>query len=216
MADLQTQKVTVPAVDWSNKKATLLSLIAGITALGTGHNGLTDAVESELNGLQNQINTLNSATDVDLEAINTALTAINNLMSESPDGANVLALLDKVADELNARDIVRVQNVDFLSATGDMIVDLTSFGFVSITDYEFMVKAETESRLSVESIKVDNASAKVIVRDRECWDFDEHDKYDASGVDASVPLVLTVISQPETISKTVVEADGDSKVIGAE
>ncbi len=158
---------------------------------------------------------LDDIVGTDLEDVKTILTAVNNLISENGDGANILAILDLVVDSLNDRKLTKIVNATFTSETGVATVDISGFGFADISEYEFLADMETTKNVEISKRKVDENTVEISIRDRECWEFDNLDAFDASEVENNIPIKLFVIYSPLQISKTVTEADGDETVIGA-
>jgi len=210
---LEHQDIVLENIDFLNKKSTLDNIKTNLNTIVSESNTKHSEAVTKINEIIDEINNI---TDTDLEAINDTLTAVNNLLSEAGDGANVLFLLDLAIDNLNAMERTDTFRVTFSSETGIAEIDISKYGFSAVEDYEFFAKLDTDRNLDCSSVKIDEKTVKLFVKDREMWEFDGIDLFDASEEENNIPAVLHVIYKPTIISKTVTEADGDETVIGEE
>ena len=215
--DLQPQKVTLQDMLLTDSKKHLIEMmIANIKAQADKHNSLTDEVEATFTDLKDFLDKSQLADDVDINKINETLTAVNNLLSEAGAGANILAGIGQIYAELNRREETKTLEVVVNTATGILEVDLSSFGFSSVTDYSLQATHYGRVPVTVSVEKVDEKKANVILTDHEQWEFNPEDIRfrDCSGDGNAVTVILTVTRTPVHISKTFTEVDGDTNTVG--
>jgi methyl-accepting chemotaxis protein len=111
-------------------KNSVLNAQDRIDELLAGQNGLNDAVETALNDLKSQLDALDLAGDTDVQALTDKINLLNDIVSKDGVANDLFDALKILGDAWNdAGDMTVSVEVDFNSATGELAVDLTSFGF---------------------------------------------------------------------------------------
>jgi len=215
--DLQPQKVVLSEMSLTQNKLTLITnLINNSQALAQKHNALTDEVEATFTQLKEFVDASQLADDVDIDKINETLTAVNSLLSEAGAGANILAGMGQVYAELNRREETKTIDVVVTDASGTLEVDVSSYGFGSVSDYSLQATHYGILPVTVSVEKISETKAKVYITDHTEWEFNPTDIRfrDCSADGEAVTVSLTVTRIPMPIAKTFTEVDGDTNTVG--
>lgn len=197
--DLSNQHITLtPKNMTSGIKEAVVNAQQRIDELLSGQDGLNDAVETALNDLKSQITALDVANGADVEELQTKINILNDIFSKDGNANDVFDAIVSIANAWNnAGDIVLSKEIDFNSSNGEMVIDLTPFGFSSVNDYTLVgsidPKGATVARVGF--TKVSETQAKVVAIDA-AYFVEDAIKYNASGEGSF--LVSLNIQYPRT------------------
>jgi len=214
--DFQNQKIEIEdTLLTTTKFGTINSILKNIDTLKEGHNNLTQAVEDELNKLQEVFEAAELADSVDIDKINETLIAVQALMSEAEDGANFVSAIGAIHIELNRRlETISLEKV-ITSETGVAEIDLSSFNFSSIDDYSLLVTYYGRKPVIVSVEKIDETKCNIVVEDMRMWEESDESirlrDCSAEGEEISVNLVLMRNAIP--LVTTFHEVDGDDTTV---
>jgi len=169
--DLSNDKVELNPVDYTTGMyKTVQTLVSNIQTIADKHNSLDSDVETSLNDLQKQVDDLNALSQEEMDAINAKLTALKELLGEGDDDNQFLDVIDvinRVVDSINAIRKNDTYNYLFNSDSGEVSIDLSAYNFGASTDYNILVAMNGEfmAPVTLQVAKVDEKTAKVIARD---------------------------------------------------
>jgi len=169
--DLSNDLVTLNPVDYTQGiYKTVQTLVGNLTELANKHNSLDKDTQDALNDLQNQVDNLSALSKEEIDAINSKLTALKELLGEGDTEDQFLDVIDivnKLVDAINSIKKNDVYNYLFNSNTGEVTIDLSAYGFNSKDEYEVMVAMNGEfmAPVTLQVAKIDEKTAKVIARD---------------------------------------------------
>jgi len=169
--DLSNDKVTLNPVDYKKGiYGTIQDLVANLQLVADKHNALDSDVEASLNNLQKQIDDLNSLSQEEIEALQDKIKALKELLGEGDEEDNFLDVIDivnKLVDNINAIRKNDTYSYLFNSNTGEVSVDLSAYGFTSKDDYEILVAMNGDymAPVTLQAAKVDEKTSKIIARD---------------------------------------------------
>jgi len=166
--DLSNDLIVLQPVDYSKGiLGTVKQINDQIEEIVSKHNGLDKDTQDALNDLQSQIDQISGG---DLDDVKAKIEALKELLGEG-DTENkfldVIDLVNRLIDVVNAATKNDVHNFLFNSDTGEVIIDLSAYGFKSPTDYEIMVSMNGDfmAPVTLQVAKVDEKTAKTIARD---------------------------------------------------
>jgi hypothetical protein len=167
--DLTADKVTLAPVEFKKIQQTVTQVVDNLKLVENGHNQLVDDIQIDLNDLQTQVDGITSLTSEELDAIDSKIKTLNELVGTDDTEDNYLDIIDilnSLVDQVNASRNTVVSQFKF-NAEGILDIDLTAFNLTDESDYQIMVTLNggvfAPVLLSVE--KVSNAAAKVYARD---------------------------------------------------
>jgi len=169
--DLSNDKVTLNPVDYKKGiYGTIQDLVTNLQLVADKHNALDTDVETSLNNLQKQIDDLNSLSQEEIDALQDKIKALKELLGEGDEKDNFLDVIDivnKLVDSINAIRKNDTYSYLFNSDTGEVSVDLSTYGFTSKDDYEILVAMNGDymAPVTLQVAKVDKKTSKVIARD---------------------------------------------------
>ena len=169
--DLSGDKITLNPVDYTQGIfKTVQTLVANLNDLADKHNDLDTDVENALNDLQSQVDNINDALDADLDEINDKITALKEILGQGDTEDQFLDVIDivnKLVDAINALKKNDTYTYLFNSDTGEVTIDLSAYGFGSSDEYQLLVAMNGEymAPITLQAAKVDEKTAKVIARD---------------------------------------------------
>jgi hypothetical protein len=199
------------------KKTLIEAIIANIGTMTTEHNELNELAGNKINDLKALIDQFSGDANQDLELINGKIVEINKFLTENGEGLNVISALNQLYTEMNRREETKTFEKVVNTSNGILDVNLDSFGFDSVNDYNLQVTpyGYNAGMGGAYAEKVSKNLARVHLTDAKEWEFnaDEITRFDAST--NNVKIALTVSRIPVAMSKTLTEPDGDQTTIGA-
>lgn len=216
MADLSGSHITLTPVNMTNgMKVAVQNAHTRIDELLAGQNGLNDAVEAELIAVKQLISNLETAGNADVTELTNKINLLGDVFSKTGEANDAFDALFILANAWNSGgDMTSSVEVDFNSATGELAVDLTSFGFADTTAYKLLGAIDSKGAGLVRAgfVKESGTSAKVV-----CWDakyfVEDAVKYDASGVDANFGVTVGVQYTRPTLSFTLTDEEGNETTV---
>jgi len=166
--DLSNDLVTLTPEDYSKGVfQTVKDLYENVTNLASKHNSLDGDVENALNDLQGQIDDLAGG---DLDDLKAKVKALKELLGEGDAEDQFLDVIDIVNKLVDAINVIRKTDTYeylFNSDSGEVVIDLGQYNFPDTSKYQVMVSlnGEVMAPVTLQALKVDEKSAKVIARD---------------------------------------------------
>jgi len=132
-------------------------------------------------------------TTINIEEVLTQIEILANIFSKSGTANDVFDALVILGNAWNAGgDLYTAVEGTFDSDTGELTIDLSSFGFSSVDDYKFIGSVDDKGALLTSNgfAKVDEKTAKVVAYDRACFVEDEI-LFDASSNSFNISMVVS-------------------------
>jgi len=122
-----------------------------------------------LNDLQGQVDKLTTLTSEEVDAIESKIKTLNEVLGTAEDEVDFVDVIDvvnKLVDDVNGRSNNVVSQFRF-NANGVLDVDLSAFGFANVSEYQIMttLSGGIMAPVTLTTQKVDEKTAKVYARD---------------------------------------------------
>jgi len=153
--------------------------------------------------------TVSREKSINVNEVLVQIETLANIFSQSGTANDVFDALVLLGESWNAGgDLSVAIEGTFDSDTGELIVDLSNFGFSSVDDYKFMGSVDDKGALltSTGFTKVNENTAKVVAYDRACF-VEDAVPFDASSNSFKISMLVSY-SRP-LLSFTITDEDGN-------
>ena len=200
------------------QKTLVSNIIENIHGNESGIENLATESQEKLNEVISAVNSLKEGTDTDIATLEDNINAILYLESEAGNDSFV-GLFTKLYTAINEKKEALAFILDVESSeNGQVLLDLSAYGFTSMTEYEVlpsMVTDDTGRSLSVDFKKVNQNGGILTIRDKDRLQFGDNAeaRYDAA-VKGEVQVTVVIVRTASPIKADLTEVDGDHVHLG--